>query len=617
MNRVVGSTFNRESNLYVTNFSRIMAGVCMVMATLIISASHAKAATSFSDMASNQKKSKASSVVGGDRASLDLLIKGDPSSAVSYLYTMGVRRVVNGNNKEGAQIFDHIISNYDSLHAPSYYQLSRLVNDKSRSMSMAQKSYLIDTSNLEYLRQYASTSYYAGQLDQAAGLYEKLRLEEGSRAENYVALAMIAQRRLDVAKVVEIVDNYTNNWGFQPQLMQLKFESLAQANKLDEAAEVISLAVEKLPEFPEFRLERARIYMALGKDSLALDDFKTVLAQDSTDVRVWVEMSEYYRLKGDIDKYIEVLARVFDADELTPESKAAYFDETFFNPALYPQYMMQIERLGLSLYSKYKGKSKAVEDVYVKLMMFIGRLDNAEHALFDMNSRNMAQPSDFDALLQIYMYQKQWDKAAKLAEQSLKRFPDHEQMQLVAPLVMYEKQEDRVNIIKALDKAYKQASVDSVRSQILTLKGDLYNEIKQIDRAEKSYIKALKLTPKDAATLNNYAYLLAVAGRDLPKALDMSIQANELEPSNPTYLDTQAWVLYMMEDYSQARDIMRRALALEAGKASKDLYMHYGDILFKLGDYLMAKNYWRKALEAGADVESIEHRILQLEEVGK
>ncbi len=53
---------------------------------------------------------------------------------------------------------------------------------------------------------------------------------------------------------------------------------------------------------------------------------------------------------------------------------------------------------------------------------------------------------------------------------------------------------------------------------------------------------------------------------------------------------------------------MRQALSYDKSKSSA-LPEHYGDILFELGEYFMARTYWSKALELGADKAAIEERI--------
>lgn len=88
----------------------------------------------------------------------------------------------------------------------------------------------------------------------------------------------------------------------------------------------------------------------------------------------------------------------------------------------------------------------------------------------------------------------------------------------------------------------------------------------------------------------------------------MAERANELSPRNPTYMDTQAWILFKMDRLEEARQLMRQAVALD-GQQSVELLVHYGDILHALGDQFMAENYWKKALDKGYDKAMIEERM--------
>ena len=109
--------------------------------------------------------------------------------------------------------------------------------------------------------------------------------------------------------------------------------------------------------------------------------------------------------------------------------------------------------------------------------------------------------------------------------------------------------------------------------------------------------------------LNNYAYFLSLDNRDLERALTMITRALALSENNSTYLDTMAWVLYRLVRYAEAKKYMQQALSLDRAN-SAELAMHYGDILHALGEEFMAKTYWRKALERGADKEEVEKRFL-------
>ena len=91
--------------------------------------------------------------------------------------------------------------------------------------------------------------------------------------------------------------------------------------------------------------------------------------------------------------------------------------------------------------------------------------------------------------------------------------------------------------------------------------------------------------------------------------MTMITRALALSQNNSTYLDTMAWVLYKLVRYDEAKKYMQQALSLDRQR-SADLALHYGDILHALGEEFMAKTYWRKALELGADKEEIERRFL-------
>jgi Tfp pilus assembly protein PilF len=60
--------------------------------------------------------------------------------------------------------------------------------------------------------------------------------------------------------------------------------------------------------------------------------------------------------------------------------------------------------------------------------------------------------------------------------------------------------------------------------------------------------------------LNNYAYFLSESGEQLAKAEQMSYRTVKAEPKNATYLDTYAWILYMLGRYSEANIYIDQAL---------------------------------------------------------
>ena len=92
--------------------------------------------------------------------------------------------------------------------------------------------------------------------------------------------------------------------------------------------------------------------------------------------------------------------------------------------------------------------------------------------------------------------------------------------------------------------------------------GDIYHEAGNDERAFQYYDSCLVYRPDDAMALNNFAYYLALNETRLDEAETMSIRSNELDPDNPTYLDTLAWILYLRGDYAGAKRYIDRAVEL-------------------------------------------------------
>ena len=134
--------------------------------------------------------------------------------------------------------------------------------------------------------------------------------------------------------------------------------------------------------------------------------------------------------------------------------------------------------------------------------------------------------------------------------------------------------------------------------------------MKQVEEAFNAYEQALKYNDKNVPVLNNYSYFLTLRKHDLDKAERMSAQCIKLEPNNPTYLDTYAWVFFMKGNYTLAHIYIRSALEKDTTN-SAELVDHYGDILYMTGDKEKALEQWKKAQELGKDTEILKRKIAE------
>ncbi len=87
---------------------------------------------------------------------------------------------------------------------------------------------------------------------------------------------------------------------------------------------------------------------------------------------------------------------------------------------------------------------------------------------------------------------------------------------------------------------------DLVRTSTLyNMLGDLYYQAKDMPKRLSGHMRTLfPSCPTMPLVLNNYAYFLAEEGGDIEKAYGMGKRAVEIDPENPTFLDTYAWILF-------------------------------------------------------------------------
>ena len=137
--------------------------------------------------------------------------------------------------------------------------------------------------------------------------------------------------------------------------------------------------------------------------------------------------------------------------------------------------------------------------------------------------------------------------------------------------------------------------------------GDAYNGLKEYQKSDKAYEEALGVDPNNSLILNNYSYYLALRKENLDKAEKMSALLIKNNPTNASFLDTYAWVLFMKGNYKEAKKVMEKAIA--GGDATATHFEHFGDILFQLNDIDAAIEQWQKARSLSIHHELLDKKI--------
>ena len=125
-------------------------------------------------------------------------------------------------------------------------------------------------------------------------------------------------------------------------------------------------------------------------------------------------------------------------------------------------------------------------------------------------------------------------------------------------------------------------------------RGIAYERLKEWDKAEPNFRKALELSPDQPQVLNYLGYSWVDMNRNLDEGLDMIRKAVELRPDDGYIVDSLGWAYYRLEKYDDAVTELERAIELKAGDAT--INDHLGDAYWRVGRKLEAVYQWKRAL---------------------
>jgi len=129
--------------------------------------------------------------------------------------------------------------------------------------------------------------------------------------------------------------------------------------------------------------------------------------------------------------------------------------------------------------------------------------------------------------------------------------------------------------------------------------GSVFDKQKKFAEAESAFRQVLARDPENAIALNYLGYMLAERGERLDESVGYLKRALQVEPENPSYLDSLGWAYFKADKLDLAETNLKRAA--DQLKTNSVIQEHYGQVLFKLGRYDEAIAAWTRALAGDGD----------------
>ena len=242
-------------------------------------------------------------------------------------------------------------------------------------------------------------------------------------------------------------------------------------------------------------------------------------------------------------------------------------------------------------------------------------LQNFEHSL----RLNSGEPRNYTRLSLMLIEAKKTGKAVEIMQQARAKFPDLPRIGMILGMSL-SRAKRHAEAMTAFAEAMSEA--ENNHEELLNYAfyfqyGAAAEQAGLIEKAAGLLQQCIELDPNRAAEAYNYiGYMWADRGQRLDEAGEMIKKALEMEPENPSYLDSLGWFHFKKGEHEQAlRHLLRAAEIIK--REDPVVFDHIADTYQAMGRTAEAMNYWQKAAALSADDKAEADKIAEKIEAAK
>ncbi|MEJ8804459.1 tetratricopeptide repeat protein [Pontibacter sp. H249] len=555
---------------------------------------------------SSKKKAKAAK----EAAAAQTSVVNEPSEQERQiseaLFLDGLKYFVLEDYQQALQLFQKAHSLTPNNAALNYKvaETYLFLKNPVSAVPFAQAAIAQDNKNAYYYLLLAQLHTDQKQFDAAAQAYNDL-LRNVPKSEEYLfnlADLYLAQARYDDA--LKTYERIEKQFGELEQLTVSRQQIYLRQKNMEKAIQEGEKLIANYPTEPRYFLAQAELYNASQKTDQAIVVLDKALRLDPDNPFAHLMLSDLYRQKGNLEESEKRVKKAFGSAELDIDTKVRIlvdFIRQLPNPAI-EQVSLDLAKLTIKNHPE-EAKAYAVA---ADLQTIVGHREEARNNYLEAVKLD---DSHFKIWQQIVLLDAELAQADSLvvhSERALELFPNQAVFWFYNGTGhMIEK--NFTKAVKALEQGKRLSTGDlELVAQFNLQLGDSYNSLKDFKKSDEAYEAVLSHDANNAHVLNNYSYYLSLRGENMQKAKEMSERLVKQHPTNPTYLDTYAWVLYKMGEYTEARKYLEQAVAISDDAT---IVEHYGDVLYKLGKREEALSQWQKAKLKGEASAFIDKKI--------
>lgn len=504
----------------------------------------------------------------------------------------------------------------------AYFKLAQIYNktDQTDAAKLSiERALELNKGNPYYYLLAADIYTNANDLEKATVYYEELLSNIPGQEHNLFQLGALYLYLKEYQKALDTYQRTENYFGINEQASIQKQKIYLKQNNVDEAIAEGRKLMDAFPNNPKYALMLAEVLTSNARDSEAIALVQELIKNDPNIPGTHLFLADLFRKQRKLDDFERELNIAFNNSNVAINAK---INAVMKYMALLPDQRLEtllpllcdkiIEvhpddpngyLLRGDVYSSMIEKQYAPDE---KVELYKEKAVNAyaKYVSYDPSKFNVWQN-----LLNLELQIDRTDSVIIHSEQALEVFPNQSWLYLVAGVAHLQKEQEQEAIFYFEEGIKRAVNNNQLLELFYGYLGDTYNNLKQHEKSDNAYEKALQINPNNELVLNNYSYYLSLREKNLQKAKEMSTKLIRLNPDNLAYLDTYAWVQYKLGFYDEAKRVLEKVVANK--EANAENFDHYGDVLYKLGDSKNAKIQWQKAKELDKKLKNIDKKIEQ------
>ena len=526
-----------------------------------------------------------------------------------YFFHEAVRQKGLDNLEEAFELYSHCLE-IDSTSAATLYELGKFhmyLGQADKGESFLRKAMQTEPGNYWYKETLAGYYQRKGETEKGIAVIEEMVEQFPSRLEPLMALVDLYNRSQNYEKVIHTLDRLEKLDGKSEQISMEKFRMYLAMDDIEHAfAEIENLAKE-YPYEMRYLTMLGDVYLENGKEEEAYSTFQQVLSAEPGYAPAMLSMATYYNKTGQDSLYRLQLDSLLLNQKVESATKVNIMRQLIMRSERGDKDSTQI----VGLFNSMLAQEQENADVAMLAAQYLLSKRMDEEAKPVLQQVVDIDPENKPARLQLLSFaisKEDLDEVIRLCAPAVEYMPEALEFYYYWGIAHYQKKQHD-EALEVFKKGVRQVDANSDKNMVsdfYSIMGDLYHIRKMNVEAYEAYDSALVYKPDNVGALNNYAYYLSVERKDLDRAEEMSYRTVKAEPTNSTYLDTYAWILFEKGKYAEARIYIDQAI-LNGGDKSSVVMEHGGDIYYQVGEPEKALEYWTQAeklAEESADDEN-------------